>query len=147
MQDKQSVKELILASKRAANEDMAQIKSANPLTYSFFDKKLRDYVMHKYHMNPETTTTIDFHELTELSMSNSMKISKELVKEFDLANSCDGTSSVMAKKVLLFRSIEKALEIQLPAMETARFKLLCELSAMAWKEMQKAAHWQDLLAD
>jgi hypothetical protein len=143
MPDNVSLKELILSSKKAANADIEAIESHCPLTKEFFEEKLTDYVLHKYLLTREDYERAGgvFNDLTELSLAKSMKISKELVREFDLAKSCDGVSSAMAKKVLLFRSIEKAFDIQLPAKQTAKFKYLSELSDMTWE----ALHSRDKL--
>ena len=70
------------------------------------------------------------------------RISPELVKEFDLAKSCDGASSAMAKKVLLFMAVQRELGIELPARESARIKTLDDLSGLAWEEMRKSPAWQ-----
>ena len=120
MNSADTIKKLILSSKKAAAEDMAAICSQSLLTKSFFSEKLRGFVLHKFMLKEEELTSDDFNAITELSLSKSMKISPELVKEFDLAKSCDGVSSAMAKKVLLFMAIQRELGIQLPAMASAR---------------------------
>ena len=141
MPDTDSIKELILSSKRVAAEDMAAIQAQQPLTKAFFARKLRDFVLHKYMLSPEMELPENFSALTELSLSRSMKISPELVKEFDLAKSCDGASSAMAKKVLLFMAIQRELGIQLPAMASARITTIHDLAELAWNEMQVADAW------
>ena len=142
MSSSEEIKELILSSKKVAAADMAEIKAAMPLEKEFFAKKLRDYVLHRYMLSPEDETLPeDFNALTELSLSQSMKISPDLVKEFDLAKSCDGATSAMAKKVLLFMTIQRELDIELPAMETARLRDLRQLADLAWNEMLSADRW------
>jgi len=146
MSSSAGVKELILSSKRTAAADMAEIKESVPLEKEFFARKLRDFVLHRYMLSPEAELPEDFNELTELSLSQSMRISPELVKEFDLAKSCDGATSAMAKKVLLFMTIQRELGIELPAMETARLKSLSQLADLAWNEMLSAEEWRDKLS-
>ena len=124
---------------------MAEIKSAVPLTKELFARKMRDFVLHKYMLSPQMNLPENFSALTELSLSRSMKISPELVKEFDLAKSCDGASSAMAKKVLLFMAIQRELSIELPAMASARIKTIGELSDLAWNEMLVSDVWRDRL--
>lgn len=142
MSRNEEVKALILSSKKVSAADMAEIKSAAPLTREHFARKLRDFVLHRYLLSPEDETLPeDFNTLTELSLSQSMKISPELVKEFDLAKSCDGATSAMAKKVLLFMTIQRELGIELPAAETARLKSLPQLADLAWNEMLRAERW------
>lgn len=145
MSDTDSIKELILSSKRVAAEDMAAIKAMQPLTKEFFSHKLRDFVLHKYMLSPEMELPENFAALTELSLSRSMKISPELVKEFDLAKSCDGASSAMAKKVLLFMAIQRELDIQLPAMASARITTIQALADLAWEEMLASPAWEGRL--
>lgn len=146
MPDNEQIKELILASKREAAAEMAQIKGRVPLTREFLTEHLRRYVLRKYMLTDADGAEEDFHALTELSLSRSMKISKELVKEYDLAKSCDGTSSVMAKKVLLFMAIQRDLDITLPARETVRFRTLDELAELVFNTMQTSPAWQGRLS-
>ena len=145
MADADSIKELILTSKRVAAEDMAAIRSQQVLTKAFFSRKLRDFVLHKYMLSPEMELPENFSALTELSLSRSMKISPELVKEFDLAKSCDGASSAMAKKVLLFLAIQRELGILLPAMASARITTIQGLADLAWEEMLASEAWEGRL--
>ena len=145
MVDIQSIKKMILGSRRFAEEDMAAIKAQMPLTKEFFSCKIRDYVLHKYLLFTEMELPEDFTALTELSLSRSMKISQELVKQFDLAASCDGATSAMAKKVLLFMAIQKELSIQLPAMASARITTLQSLADLAWNEMLSSPEWKNRL--
>ena len=140
--DNDSIKELIIYSKKAAEIDMEAIHARIPLTYAFFRRKLRDFVLHKYLLKEEELPSEDFSDITELSLSKSMKISPELVKEFDLANSCDGVSSAMAKKVLLFMAIQRELGIELQPLETARLKTLDELADLAWTALTEAPQWE-----
>ena len=145
MADTEQIKQLIVSSKRLAAADMAEIKAALPLTKAFFADKLRCYVLHKYMLDPDMELPENFSELTDLSLSRSMRISPELVKEFDLAKSCDGASSAMAKKVLLFMAIQRELGIELPAIESARITSLADLAELAWNEMLTASAWEGKL--
>ena len=145
MADADSIKELILTSKRVAAEDMAAIRSQQVLKKAFFSRKLRDFVLHKYMLSPEMELPENFSALTELSLSRSMKISPELVKEFDLAKSCDGASSAMAKKVLLFLAIQRELGILLPAMASAQITTIQALADLAWEEMLASPGWSGRL--
>ena len=145
MVDIKSIKEVILGSRRFAEEDMAVVKAQVPLTKEFFSRKLRDFVLHKYLLSPEMELPEDFNALTELSLSRSMKISPELVKQFDLAASCDGATSAMAKKVLLFMAIQRELDIQLPAMASAKITTLQSLADLAWNEMLSSPEWEGRL--
>ena len=131
MEDRAAIRRLLLRSRRAADEHMTAIKEAQSLSYDFVKQQLTQYVLTKYLLTQEDLLTTDsFDGLTELSLSKSMQVSPELVKEFDTAQSCDGATSAMAKKVLLFRAIERALGIQLPAMRSARLKSMEDFAQM-----------------
>lgn len=140
--DNDAIKELLLSNRKAAKSEMDAILTADRLEHDFFAGHLYSYVLYKFMLDPSKTTEKGFNALTDLSMSQSMKISPELVKQFDLAQSCDGTSSAMAKKVLLFRNIEKTLDIQLPAMATARIKTLSDLCELTWDTLCQSHVWQ-----
>lgn len=75
-----------------------------------------------------------------------MKVSKELVEEFDTAQSCDGATSAMAKKVILFMNIERELNIQIPAEQSAKNITLEQLIALIWGAMAETEVWKGKLA-
>lgn len=123
---------------------MTAIKEAQSLSYDFVKQQLTQYVLTKYLLTQEDLLTTDsFDGLTELSLSKSMQVSPELVKEFDTAQSCDGATSAMAKKVLLFRAIERALGIQLPAMRSARLKSMEDFAQMLWDTLKESPDWSE----
>ena len=147
MENTAGLKETILNSRKKADAAMQAIRTADPLTREFFGEKIRDFVLAKYMLSPGEDLPENFNALAELSLSRSMKISPELVKEFDLAKSCDGVSSAMAKKVLLFLNIQKQLQIELPAKGTATLKTLDELADLAWNEMITSPVWQQKIRE
>ena len=53
--------------------------------------------------------------------------------------------SAMAKKVLLFMTIQRELGIQLPAMASARIRTISDLAELAWNEMRSAEVWKGRL--
>lgn len=63
-----------------------------------------------------------------------------------VSKSCDGATSAMAKKVLLFITIQRKLGTELPAMETIRQKSLSRLAELAWDEMLRSPNWKGRLA-
>ena len=141
MENDNQIKKMILSSKKAAAGDIQEIKNAEVITKDLFFEKMRSYVLHKFLLTEESCGySDDFNELAEISLSNSMKISKELVKEFDLAKSCDGGTSVMAKKVLLFLAIQREFDIVIPAMESASTKSLNGIIELIWNEVKKGPY-------
>lgn len=138
MVDRAEIRRLLLRSRKAADEHMQRIRTADPLTPELIHEELYQYVLVKYLLTDDDRPDGDgFNELTELSLAKSMKISPALVAEFDTAQSCDGATSAMAKKVLLFRSIESGLDIRIPAMESARIKTMHDFSRMIWNTMKE----------
>ena len=129
-------KDLIISARENAAIHMGRIKSAPCLTFELLHKELSGFIKSKFMLAEEDCTTDNFDELTNISMSKSMKISKELVAQFDLAKSCDGVSSVMAKKVLLFMAIQRELNITLPADETANVITLHDISKMVYTAIE-----------
>lgn len=129
------IRDLILQSKKGAEEEIRVIKEQDPPDYEFFREHLRSYVLKRFMLTEEDCTTENFNELTDISLSKSMKISKDLVHEFDIARSCAGTTSAMAKRVLLLMSIQKAFGFEYPAKESAYIETLDDLCSLTWKCM------------
>ena len=95
-----SAKEMILASKKAAAEHIANIRNAPELTRDLVRQEVRAYIMAKFHLTDEDCTTDNFSRLAQISLSKSMKISHELVKEFDLAAYTEGDSTEISTEQL-----------------------------------------------
>lgn len=74
-----------------------------------------------------------------------MRISKELVKEFDRAQTCDGASSATAKRVLLLFALQKGFGITISSEAAAEAKTVKELAAVIWTAMQESQNWSDKL--
>lgn len=142
MEDRAAIRKLLLRSRREAERHMNRIRETEPLRYDLVKQEMTQYVLVKYLLTEEDLRVTDsFDGLTELSLSRSMQVSPALVKEFDTAQSCDGATSAMAKKVLLFRAIERGLDIQIPAMRSARLKSMEDFTEMIWDAMKASAEW------
>lgn len=142
MEDFLDLRGLLIQSRKAADSHLRAIREAPSLSYRLLERELTAYVLAKYLLKPEDLAEgISFNDLTDLSLSKSMQVSPELVKEFDTAQSCDGATSAMAKKVLLFRSIERGLELQLPAARSARLKSMQDFVDMVWDTLQENPAW------
>ena len=116
---------------------MRAIRTADPLTYEILHEELYRYILVKFLLTDADRPANDsFADLTELSLAKSMKVSPALVEEFDTARSCDGATSAMAKKVLLYLAIQRALDIELPARESARARTMHDVSRMVWNTMR-----------
>lgn len=143
MSNRTEIQKRLLRSRREADGHMNVICETVPLNYDILQEQLRQYVLTKFLLTEEDAPADkSFDGLVELSLAKSMKISPELVEEFDTAKSCDGATSAMAKKVLLFMAIQRALKIELPALESARVKTLEDLSSMVWNTLAQQPEWR-----
>ena len=139
-----SVKEMILASQRAAALHIANIKNAAAIRYDLVRQEVREYIKARFHLTEEDCVTDNFSQLAQISLAKSMKISRELVEEFDLARSCDGVSSHTAKMVLLFMALQKDLGIQFRPLETAEAETLDDIALLVWRELKAQSEKQQL---
>lgn len=143
MESRSEIRRRLLRARKTAKTHMDAICSADPLTYPLLKQELRQFILSKFLLDEEgIPEDVGFDRLVEESLSHSMKIDPSLVAEFDTAKSCDGATSAMAKKVLLFMTLERELGLQLPALETARVKTLEDISQMVFRTMQNTAVWQ-----
>ena len=137
MDEQERARQLILDSRAAAAAHIAAIKKAPALTPELVEREVRGYILAKFHLTEADCTTDSFRELTAISLSKSMRLSPELVREFDLARSCDGTSSQTAKMVLLFLALQRDLGIKFDPMATAEAETLADIGGLVWEQLQK----------
>ena len=109
MDAQEQAKALILAARAAAASHAEAIRTAPELTRELVRREVRGYILAKFHLTEADCVTESFPELAAISLSKSMRLSPELVKEFDLAHSCDGVTSQTAKMVLLFLALQRDL--------------------------------------
>lgn len=135
------IRELLLRSRTESKRHIEAIRKASPLTYECLQEELFQYVMKKFLLSGQCSPETEFDTLTEQSLARSMKISPELVAQFDRAKSCDGATSAMAKKVLLFLSIQRELGLELPAEESARIRTMEDFAWMVWHTLAEDPVW------
>ena len=136
MDEQERARQLILESRRAAAGHIEAIKTAPALTRELVRREVRGYIMAKFHLTQADCSTDSFRDLAGLSLSKSMRLSPELVREFDLARSCDGTSSQTAKMVLLFLALQRDLDIRFDPMATAEAETLSDIGDLVWEQLQ-----------
>lgn len=142
MTSRSEIRKLLLRARKLADVYISAIREARPLRYEFFHEQLYQYVLTKFLLTDANRPKDgSFDALAELSLSKSMRVSPELVEQFDTAKSCDGATSVMAKKVLLFMAIQRSLNIELPALESARVKTMDDLTTMVWRTLARKPEW------
>ena len=93
----------------------------------------------RYLLTEDEATGLDFDALTARSIAKSAGIDRGTLAELEATQDCTGSTTAMAKKVLLLRSIERGLDITLPAMESAEvtsLRALGELTARTMREQK-----------
>jgi len=135
MMPENDVLQQLLAARSAAQEHLSALKAIPVPDRGTVRTHIRSYVFLRFMLVEEEHPSATFQELAELSIARTAKIAPELVKKLDTTKDCAGSTSVMAKKVLLLRGIEKALDITLPAMPAARIATLDELGDLVWEAL------------
>ena len=134
--DRAQIKAMLLASRNAASSHIEALRAAPELSYELVHREVSAYIKSKFHLTDADCVTDNFRELAGISLSKSMQISPELVKEFDLARSCDGTTSQTAKMVLLFMALQRDLDIRFDPMAAAEAETLSDISALVWEQLK-----------
>jgi hypothetical protein len=143
--DRELARQALLRAKESSQREIDAIYAAQPLRLEFLRERLTDFVLAKFLLTREEAEGVDFQKLSQLSLAKSMKISKELVKEFDMAQGCAGTSSEIAKKTLLFLALQKQLKLELPARALPRIHSFQELAELVLEAMRASEFWRDRL--
>lgn len=116
----------------------SELEKANAVEYLPFEEfygLLRGFIMAKYHLvEADMPQGEHFDDVVEISLAKTMKVSQQEIKDIEAAQGCDGATSSAVKKVLLLLSIQKTLNIEIPAKESARFKTIRDLSKIVWLE-------------
>lgn len=125
-----SIKERLLQSKEAAARTAAAILANSAPTKEFLHEHLRQYLERKFMLEEGKCASDDIDELSKASIAKSLKISKELLKEVDLATSCEGATSATIKKVLFFMAVQRELGIRLSPDDIAQVRTLKDLAGL-----------------
>ena len=142
MNSAEQIKQALLRSRQLAQEQVDRLYEADSISFSLLNECITAYIQAKFMLEPADCEGVDFQKLSELSLSKSMKLSPELVKEFDTARSCAGATSAIAKKTLLYLSIQKALKIELAAEKTPKVHTFEEFTALVWDGMKESGIWR-----
>lgn len=129
----------ILASREASQAHIQAIRDDPAMGREALRAHIRAYVFLRFLLEEGEHPHATFDELVEQSIAQTARIAPELVKELDTTRDCVGSTSAMAKKVLLLRGIEKALDITLPATPAARIVTLDELGDLVWDTLNPSS--------
>lgn len=134
--DKQ-IKERLLQSKKAAAEEAAAILAEKELSERSLEKHLKRYLQCKFMLEEQECVSDCIDELSKASIVKSLKLSKELLKEVDIATSCEGATSATIKKVLFFMAVQRELGIRLPADGIAGVETIGDLAKLVFPALKR----------
>ncbi len=137
MQEEREALEQILSAKARSGRCIEEIRQSAPLTREFVRSRIASFVLIRYFLEGEDVSGLSFDQIAERSIAVTAGISREMVRALDTSKDCMGSTSLMAKKVLLFRQIEKQLDIELPAMPSAMIETLDDLGDLVFDELRK----------
>ena len=145
MRDTESIRELLKNSRSRSKEQIDSLYADTSISFGELNERMTEFILARFMLDRTECEGVDFQKLSELSLAKTLKISPELVKEFDTARSCAGATSATAKKVLLYMSVQKALGIELAAEKTPKVHTFEEFSMLVWNGMKESAVWRPKL--
>ena len=134
--EKEALQQILTAKKRSGL-CVDNIKNCKDLTREFIREQISGFVLIRYFLEDEDVSGLSFDEIAARSVAKSADVAKELVRELDTSVDCMGASSLTVKKAMLFRQIEKLLDITLPAMQTAWVETLDDIGDLVYEELRK----------
>lgn len=145
-QNRRNARELLLRAKEESARCCREIEAARPLEREYLYRRLREYVLSRFLLEPDEAGSEELDELARRSLAQSMRISPDLAREFDTARSCSSASSAMVKKVLLLLAIQRDLRVELPAEGSASPRTLRDLADFVWAAMARSPDWRGRMA-
>ena len=137
MTEEKKALEQILTAKKRSGLCIENIINCRPLSRELVRDQISQFVLIRYFLDDEDVRGLSFDEIAERSVAKSANVSKEMVKELDTSVDCMGASSLTSKKAMLFRQIEKLLDITFPAMKTAWVEKLNDIGDLVYDELCK----------
>lgn len=147
MKDVEKIRQILMQSRIRSREQIDSLYAKEAISFEELNERITDFVLAKFMLDRDECIGVDFQMLSELSLSKTMNISPELVKEFDTARSCAGATSVIAKKTLLYLAIQKALGIELAAEKTPKVHTFEEFTELVWDGMKESDLWRPKLKE
>ena len=132
--EKDIITRLLRAHTAADNHLSALLSFVHP-DLAEVNARVRTYVFLRFMLEEQEYPNATFDQLAKLSIAQAAHVAPELVMELDKSRDCVGSTSLMSKKVLLLRGIEKTLHITLPAMRSAEIVTLEDLGMLIWEQL------------
>ena len=117
-------RELSDAEAKAA-EILEQLGSAS--SYDEIDRLVREYVKARFFLEEEDLALDTFNALGQMSIARTTGLDPAQVLTADLSVRCDGSSSVLTKKILLIIALNRALELGISPEESVEITSLSAL--------------------
>lgn len=96
---------------------------------------IRDIVLAKYYLSHEDAVSEYFNALGELSIAKSLGKSVSEVRGLDLEAKCNGTSSVMTKKILLMIFLQRELFVEISSEAASNILTISELADLIFSKL------------
>lgn len=124
--------EIRMAEERARAE-MDLILGENDATYEFFREHLRRFVMAKYSLDSsDCEETDNLERLSEISLSKALKVSRDLIADYEAGQNCEGATSATVKRSLLIVKIQRELSIKFSLQDLMEITTLDDVIRLAW---------------
>lgn len=131
-------KESILAKQRASQAEIDAILNDRALTFESFREHLRTFVLLKYALEPsDFEQTDNLSELAQISLSRALKVSKDLVADYEAGENCEGATSSDVKRTLLLVKIQKSLSVSLSLEELMQIETLDDVVRLVWPHLSR----------
>ncbi|MEA4853438.1 MAG: hypothetical protein VB082_04065 [Christensenella sp.] len=129
------LKEKLLQSKKAAAHEADVILAKKEPSIVFLNQHIKRYLFCRFMLEEGECTSDNIDELCRVSIAKSLKIGKELLKEVDIATSCEGATSATIKKVLFFMALQRELGMRLSPDEIAHVETIKDLAELIFCEL------------
>lgn len=136
-----AVKEAMARNRADGDRELALLRETEGIDRPFLKTHLRRFVLFKFQLSPDEIATESIAEITDLSLAKSAKLSKALAEQVDNAKSCDGATSAVVKKALLYTALQRGLGLTVDSKAAARSKTLDDLTGVVWDAMVSDPAW------
>ncbi len=130
----QDIKERLLFANNLAKEEIIAIKENPQAGISYIAEHIKSYIAYKLLLD-KTSFSDNINEMIQDNVAKSLNVDKEKLKKVDQPSKCNGTTAVTSKRVLLFLSIQKELEIQLPVEKIPEIESVVDLAKLIYALM------------
>lgn len=115
--------------------DLLHLKACNMLTEKAVFDLVQEIVLSKYYLTHNDTISDHFNALGEISIAKTLGKAVEDIRGIDLEAKCNGTSSVMTKKILLVIFIQRELSISIESELVPDLETISELASLVHSKM------------